>query len=188
LVNVFHAIVMAVAAASAAGLASIRYGAPPPEFDVPTPHGATPLFTLRGKPVVINFWATWCPPCTQELPYFQRLARTYRDRIVLVTISNEPTGVARAYLIAHHFDFELLEDTDGRVFEAYGASPIPDTVVLDSHGNVLYATVGELDWGQLSGAVQKALGSSGVPPAAEGSAARSKATSPIGSPPSGLLR
>lgn len=156
-IRVNFVLALVLAASASTGLASIRYGAPPPVFDVPTQHGAVALSQLRGKPVVINFWASWCPPCTQELPYFARLQRTYGDRITLVTISNEPAGVAREYLVSHHYALPLLEDSDGKVFTAYSIAPIPDTLVLDQAGNVLYVSVGGLDWKELKGAVDRAF-------------------------------
>src|SRR5579883_1702943 len=100
---------LVLAAATGTGLATVHYGAPPPDFSVPTARGAQPLSELRGKPVVINFWASWCPPCTDELPYFERASRTYGDRIRIVTIDwNEAPGVARGYLKSHGLDLPLI--------------------------------------------------------------------------------
>ncbi|MGZ3499530.1 MAG: TlpA family protein disulfide reductase [Vulcanimicrobiaceae bacterium] len=164
-VNFVPALVLAASAST--GLASIRYGAPPPVFDVPTQHGAVTLSQLHGKPVVINFWASWCPPCTQELPYFARLQKAYGNRITLVTISNEPAGVARSYLVSHHYALPLLEDSDGKVFTAYSITPIPDTLVLDEAGNVRYVSVGGLDWNELKGAVDRAFDQPAALPAGQ---------------------
>lgn len=151
-----------LAATAAGGLATVHVGAPPPDFTVRTKHGPVQLSQLRGKPVVINFWTTWCPPCTDELPYFARLSRDYGDRVVLVTVSNEAAGVARDYLRAHRLDLPLLEDPQGAVFAAYAIPPIPGTVVLDPAGRVEYISAGGLSWDELQEAVDKALGSSGA--------------------------
>jgi peroxiredoxin len=131
-VNILGAVLLAASAAG--GLATVRLGAPPPDFTLRTKQGAVPLSQLRGKPVVINFWATWCPPCTDELPYFTRLARDYGDRVVIVTVSNEAPGVARDYLRLHHLNLPLVEDPAGSVFSAYALPPIPGTVVIDTRG------------------------------------------------------
>lgn len=174
--NVVH--VLLLAASASTGLANIHFGAPPPAFDIPTARGAVPLTTLRGRPVVINFWATWCPPCTTELPYFGRLKQIYGDRIALVTISSEPAGVARSYLTGHHEALPLLEDSTGKLSKAYSIAEVPDTLVLDSAGNVAYVSVGGLDWSELQAAVEAALAR---PP-------RGGALKAIGSPGRRLLR
>jgi cytochrome c biogenesis protein CcmG/thiol:disulfide interchange protein DsbE len=150
-----------LAASATGGLATVHIGAPPPDFTFRTKQGIVQLARLRGKPVVINFWASWCPPCTDELPLFQRLSRDYGDRVVLVTVSNEAAGVARDYLREHRLDLPLLEDSGGAVFSAYAIPPIPGTVVLDAEGKVQYISAGGLSWDELQGAVDKALGSPG---------------------------
>lgn len=150
--------VLVLAAASATGLTAVHYGTPPPDFMVRTPQGSERLSALRGKPVVINFWASWCPPCTDELPYFARLAQTYGDRVTIVTVDwNEQPGVAEAYLHTHGIDLPLVNDTQSQIYRAYSLSEVPDTVVLDPQGNVTYVSVGELSWSELDGAVQDAL-------------------------------
>lgn len=148
-----------LAVVTGTGLATVHYGAPPPDFTVPTARGAEPLSQLRGKPVVINFWATWCPPCTDELPYFARLRTVYGDRVRLVTIDwNEPSGVAQTYLKTHGFDFPLIEDRQSKIYAAYSLNEVPDTVVLDSQGTVSYVSLGGLSWDELRRAVDQALG------------------------------
>ncbi len=156
---------MILATLTGTGLATVHYGQPPPDFSVPTANGDQPLSELRGRPVVINFWATWCPPCTNELPYFARLRSTYGDRIRLVTIDwNEPQGVAQAYLKAHGFDLPVIEDRQSKIYAAYSLSEVPDTVVLDPEGVVTYVTLGGLSWNELRTAVERALA---APPAPE---------------------
>jgi peroxiredoxin len=154
-VNFLAATVLAIA--SATGLTTVHYGAPPPDFMVPTPQGAEPLSHLRGKPVVINFWASWCPPCTDELPYFERIRNDYGDRVTLITVSNEAPGVAEAYLQKEHLDLPVIDDPDGKIFEAYKIPPIPDTVVLDASGDVTYVSVGGLSMNELETAVEHVL-------------------------------
>ena len=152
---------MLLAASATGGLATVRVGAPPPNFTLQTTHGPVQLAQLRGKPVVINFWASWCPPCTDELPLFVRLSRDYGNRVVLVTVSNEAVGVAGSYLREHRLDLPLVEDSEGSVFAEYALPPIPGTVVLDSDGKVQYISAGGLSWSELQQAVDKALGSPG---------------------------
>lgn len=154
-----------LAAVTGTGLASVHYGAPPPDFTVPTARGSEPLSDLRGKPVVINFWASWCPPCTAELPVFVKLREAYGERVRVVTIDwNEPGGVAQSYLKAHGVDLPVIEDRQSRIYAAYSLSEVPDTIVLDADGAVTYVSLGELSWQELRSAVDQALGPPAAPP------------------------
>ncbi len=155
-VNVLAAVL--ATAVTATGLASVHYGAPPPDFAVPTVQGNRPLSQLRGKPVIINFWASWCPPCTVELPYFERLSRAYGDRIRVITVDwNEDPQTANAYLRAAHLSLPVISDRQSKIYAAYSLSEVPDTVVLDADGNVRYVSVGELSWPELSEAVDRVM-------------------------------
>lgn len=157
-----------LAAASATGLPAIHYGAPPPDFSVSTSGGNRRLSALRGKPVVINFWASWCPPCTDELPYFERLAQLYGDRVSIVTVDwNEQPATANAYLQTHGLHLPVVSDQQSQIYKQYSLFEVPDTVVLDAQGNVTYVSVGELSWRELSSAVEKVLDSGWRPPGAE---------------------
>jgi thiol-disulfide isomerase/thioredoxin len=149
---------LVLATATGTGLPAVHYGSPPPDFAVRTPQGSERLSALRGKPVVINFWASWCPPCTDELPYFERLAQTYGDRVVIVTVDwNEEPGVAAAYLRDHDIVLPVISDAQSDIYKAYSLSEVPDTIVLDAQGNVTYVSVGELSWKELDAAVQQVL-------------------------------
>lgn len=149
---------LVLAAASGTGLSAVHYGTPPPDFVVNTPQGSERLSTLRGKPVVINFWASWCPPCTAELPYFERLAQTYGDKVTIVTVDwDEQPGIATAYLRSHDIALPVVNDQQSDIYKAYSLSEVPDTLVLDAQGNVTYVSVGELSWHELDGAVQHVL-------------------------------
>lgn len=149
---------LVLAAASGTGLPAVHYGVPPPDFEVHTAQGSEPLSALRGKPVVINFWASWCPPCTNELPYFERLAQEYGDRVTIVTVDwNEDPGIAQAYLRNHDINLPLVPDRQSEIYRAYSLSEVPDTLVLDAQGNVTYVSVGELSWDELDNAVQSVL-------------------------------
>ena len=149
---------LVLAVASGTGLPAIHYGAPPPDFIARTPEGAERLSTLRGKPVVINFWASWCPPCTDELPYFERLAQMYGDKVTIVTVDwNEQPGVAAAYLKQHDLALPVVTDEQSRIYRAYSLFEVPDTIVLDAQGNVTYVSVGGLSWPELDQAVQRVL-------------------------------
>lgn len=148
-----------LAAGAGTGLATVQYGAPPPDFNIPTVRGPQPLSQLRGTPVVINFWASWCPPCTDELPYFQRLSNIYGSRIRVVTVDwDEAPGTAQSYLRAHNLSLPVIEDRQSKIYGAYSLKEVPDTVVLDSSGAVTYVAEGGLSWNEIRSAVDQALG------------------------------
>jgi cytochrome c biogenesis protein CcmG/thiol:disulfide interchange protein DsbE len=149
---------LVLAAASSTGLAAVHYGAPPPDFAVHTAQGSERLSALRGKPVVINFWASWCPPCTQELPYFERLAQLYGDRLTIVTVDwDEDPATVGAYVKQHDLNLPVVDDRQSQIYRAYSLFEVPDTVVLDAQGNVTYVSVGELSWDELNSAVENVL-------------------------------
>ncbi len=157
--RMFAALMLAALTATtqATGLQNVHFHQPPPNFGVPARYGTKLLSDWRGKPVVLNFWASWCRPCTNELHDFVRAERTYGTRIHLLTISSEPHDVAASYLRLWNIELPLLEDFDGSISHAYSVPPIPVTVVLDRNGDVTYVSVGGLNWRQLNRAIQADL-------------------------------
>lgn len=155
----FAAVALAVAAATAStGLRNVRYDAPPPDFAIPARQGSERLSELHGKAVVLNFWASWCKPCTDELKYFVRANQAFGPKIAVITVSSEPHDVAASYLRLWNIELPVVEDLDGAISKEYSVPPIPVTVVLDPQGNVSYVSVGGLDWNELRNAIDSALG------------------------------
>lgn len=146
------------AAEPATGLATVHFDRPPPDFTFEGGRGPAKLSALVGKPVVINFWTTWCHVCIDEMPAFEQLEKTYGNRIAFITLSNEPAGTASGYLARHNLSLPLLEDPQHVVFAAYSISQFPVTVVVNVAGLVSYVSVGELDWAELRAAVDLAFG------------------------------
>jgi peroxiredoxin len=153
----FAPLVLAVLTASSTGLATIRYDAPPPNFVFATRHGNEFLTDLRGRVVIIDFWASWCHVCTAELNDFVRARQTFGDRVAVVTISDELPDVAARYLQGRKVSLPLVEDLEGSVFRIYSVSAVPVTLVLDPGGNVSYVSIGGLSWEELFQAIERAL-------------------------------
>jgi thiol-disulfide isomerase/thioredoxin len=139
------------------GLQAIAFGKVPPDFTYDVGNGPTKLSTQFGKPIVINFWATWCGPCLDEMPVFTRLQEDYGEKATLITLSAEETGVARTWVTYHKVRLPIVEDLKKAVFDAYSIGAIPVTIVLRPNGTVSHVSVGELDWTELQAAVDAAL-------------------------------
>ena len=139
------------------GLATVHYNQAPPDFILPVGERREKLSALTGTPVVINFWATWCHPCVDELPAFSKMLERYGERVRFITLSFEPAGTAQAFLRSQRLDFPLLEDPRQIVFGLYSVHAYPVTVIVGRAGQVVYVSNGELDWPELQGVLDRAL-------------------------------
>lgn len=106
--------------------------------------GEVSLEGFRGKAVVVNFWATWCPPCRSEIPDFIEFYNQYRGRGVMVLAVNlrEPEDHVRAFAEKAGMDFPVLLDLSGDVAEIYKVQAIPTTIVVDESGVIKSRIVG----------------------------------------------
>lgn len=123
---------------------------PAPGFTVEDLSGArTELAGYRGKYVLLNFWATWCPPCLDEMPSMEVLHQRFKDRgFVVVAISSDKEGasIVQGFIDKLDVSFPILLDPDGRVARAYGAKNLPVSFLLDRQGQVIAAAQGARDW------------------------------------------
>jgi thiol-disulfide isomerase/thioredoxin len=118
---------------------------PPAEGDVaPTflgrglDHKVVSLDTYRGKVVVLSFWATWCPPCRQELPILANIQRAGKGWIQVIAVNTETRAVfEKAAKILVDYDLLLANDVDGRSFKAFGAQGLPHLVVVGKDGRIV---------------------------------------------------
>jgi thiol-disulfide isomerase/thioredoxin len=106
------------------------------------------LTDYRGKVVFLNFWATWCPPCKEELPSMDMLQRRYKDDGLLVVALNdyEKKKVVKKFLADTDFSFKVLYDPSGKVSEGYRASFLPTTFFINRDGDVVARAMGFRDW------------------------------------------
>ena len=113
--------------------------------------GEISLSELRGKTVVLNFWATWCSPCVAELPYFDELWRNYGENVAVIAIHSElVTDDVEEYLSAFDYAMPFGLDESGDILRAYGGSTmLPQTVVIDENGIISYNAVGSVSYEKL---------------------------------------
>jgi peroxiredoxin len=106
------------------------------------------LEDYRGKIVFLNFWATWCPPCRQEMPSMEKLFNKFKDRdfTMLAVDLREGTKKVKAFKEKFNLSFPILLDSDGRVGLMYGVRSIPTTYLIDRKGNVIGGALGARDW------------------------------------------
>jgi peroxiredoxin len=127
-----------------------RIGNPAPDFTVQDGAKAVTLHNLREKVVVLNFWATWCPPCVQELPSLEQLQNKFKDRgVEVVGISVDVDGKAyQQFLRDHNVDFLTLRDPDQRTNTLYGTFKFPETYIIDRRGILRRKFIGAVDWNE----------------------------------------
>lgn len=129
-------------------------GTTAPDFTVPSldGHDCVTLSALRGHPVVLNFWASWCNPCRREFPALRTVARTARSaglEIVGVTYRDIRSD-ARRFAADQHATWTLLYDGDTVVADAYGVRAIPQTVFIRRDGSVSARYYGPLSKSDLT--------------------------------------
>jgi thiol-disulfide isomerase/thioredoxin len=152
-------------ALAVAGIAALpRLGAQglnPPGFDVSPWSGPLSAFSLvdttgktwrpadlRGRAVLLNFWATWCPPCRAEMPTLQQVADVYGpDKLLVLAINfKEPAARALKFVTATGLTLPVLLDTDGRMARQWGVNVFPTTLTVDHRGQPRQRVRGEVDW------------------------------------------
>ena len=122
----------------------------PPEFRGQTPDGKMlSLAGLRGKVVLLNFWASWCPDCRPEMPLFERLHREFAAQGLSVIGINarEGTAAIRGYAKELGLTFPLVLDPKGEINAAYGVIGLPTTFLIGRDGRAVALAVGPREWG-----------------------------------------
>jgi peroxiredoxin len=152
LVAVFCLSIAPVACAAASGdqkLTPLPDLAPAPQFDLETPDGERiRLSDYRGKPVIVNFWATWCPPCRAEMPSFQRAWDQVKGEGISVIAINvgEDADTIRQFTERVAVSFPLPMDQESRVVQAWPVRGLPTTFVVDPLGRLAFVATGEREW------------------------------------------
>jgi cytochrome c biogenesis protein CcmG/thiol:disulfide interchange protein DsbE len=118
-----------------------KIGAPAPSFSLRRVDGTgtLSLASLRGKPVVLNFWASWCVPCKGEAKMLEQAWNQYRRRgVVFVGVDyHDVTSDARTFLTRHGVTYPTVQDGSGMIGDAYGLTGVPETYFIDRQGRLV---------------------------------------------------
>ena len=116
-----------------------------------------------GKPIVINFWATWCPPCKRELPDFDKLCKEYGDKVVFMMVNltdgrRDTVDGTKSFVSKNGYTFPVYFDTEYNGADAYNVSSIPQTTFIDANGNVYTTRIGAMNEAALRSYITALLG------------------------------
>ncbi len=121
-----------------------------PELRVSDPSGKLgSLSGLEGSVVLVNFWATWCPPCREEMPSLQALYNQFRDRQgfrMVTVLYREDYRKAMAFLKESNYDLPVTVDSDEKTARSYGVTGVPETYIVDKKGILRKKIIGPADW------------------------------------------
>jgi cytochrome c biogenesis protein CcmG/thiol:disulfide interchange protein DsbE len=145
--------VVAVGVLTAGG--SVRRPPPPAKSfaigGVTDPAGPVSLASYAGKPVIINFFASWCAPCQQETPLLARFYRSHHGKVIVIGIdANDQRGKALSFLRAHGVSYPVGSDPAATVAMSYGVAALPQTFFLDAGHRIVRHVVGALTQSELN--------------------------------------
>jgi cytochrome c biogenesis protein CcmG/thiol:disulfide interchange protein DsbE len=123
-----------------------------PEFVLATPQGKEIKVAAGGQPLVLNFWATWCPPCRQEMPELEKFSRQYSDKATFYAINIQESGdKITEFITRNQYSLQVLADKDGTVARSFRVNAIPTTLVIDKQGIIKFRKAGTVTLAELEG-------------------------------------
>jgi peroxiredoxin len=125
-----------------------RIGTLAPDFTVRDSDHTVTLSQFKGQVVVLNFWATWCPPCIEEMPSLVEMQQRLKSKgVTVLAVSVDADGKAyREFLKEHGVNLLTVRDPDQKAPSLYGSSKWPETYVIDRNGMVRRKFIGAVDW------------------------------------------
>ncbi|HEV2671924.1 MAG TPA: TlpA disulfide reductase family protein [Gemmatimonadales bacterium] len=129
----------------------IEVGTSAPDFKAVALPGGRPatIADYRGKVVLLNIWATWCPPCKVEMPSMERLHKKLAGtgfQLVAVSVDEEDSSVVNTFVKDYGLTFQILHDQDGTIREIYQTTGVPESFVIDRDGVIVKKVIGAADW------------------------------------------
>jgi cytochrome c biogenesis protein CcmG/thiol:disulfide interchange protein DsbE len=123
-----------------------RIGLAAPQFTVSDGSQRVTLSALRGRVVVLNFWASWCAPCIEEVPSLVEMQRRLPQVTVVALSADQDSAAYRQFLAVSHVNFATVRDPSSRVPAMYGTVKIPETYVIDRQGIVRRKFISAQNW------------------------------------------
>jgi peroxiredoxin len=137
----------------AMGMATLP-GDTAPDFTLPSHHGQqVSLHDYRGKVLFLNFWATWCIPCREEMPAMEQLHQMFQSRglVILALNLKESPDKVKAFFAQHQLSYTALLDANGAISRDYTVMGLPTTYLISREGKLLARGVGGRDWTRAEG-------------------------------------
>jgi peroxiredoxin len=129
---------------------TLMVGKPVPDFEFPGLDGRlVRLSDYRGKVVLVNIWASWCPPCIDEMPSMEKLYKELQGEsfeILAVSIDTQGINAVAPFMKAYGLSFPALIDTKGTIKNLYKATGVPESFIIDKEGILIKRIIGPLDW------------------------------------------
>jgi thiol-disulfide isomerase/thioredoxin len=119
-----------------------QIGRPAPEFAISDGHTSVDLAHLRGQVVVLNFWASWCAPCVEELPSLEALHHELPDLKVVAVSTDDDSSAYQSFLLQHHVDLTTVQDAAQSSNAKFGTFRYPETYIIDKNGIVRRKLIG----------------------------------------------
>jgi len=129
----------------------LEVGSTAPDFKAVELPGGRPatIENYRGKVVLLNIWATWCPPCKVEMPSMERLHKKLAGtdfQLVAVSVDEEDSSVVNKFVHEYGLTFPVLHDQDGSIRQIYQTTGVPESFVIDRDGVIVKKVIGAADW------------------------------------------
>jgi cytochrome c biogenesis protein CcmG/thiol:disulfide interchange protein DsbE len=137
-----------------------KIGKPAPDFTLGRLDraGSLQLSSLRGKVVVLNFWASWCQPCKLEAPDLAASAKKWSGRVVVLGVDvNDPSGDARGFMRKYGITYPIVHDNKNVTSPKYGLTGLPETFFLDRRGRIVSHVISGIKAADLQRGVEEAL-------------------------------
>ena len=142
-------IFLAALPACYSGSRPLRIGSNAPEFTVQDSERSVKLSDFRGQVVVLNFWATWCPPCREEMPSLSRLAQSFDPgtfEVLAVSVDEGGWPAVDKFLAGQKVPFRVALDEGAKMSRAWGTSKYPESYLVDGEGRIRLKFVGPRNW------------------------------------------
>ena len=124
-----------------------RIGSTAPDFTITDSQRTVKLSDFKGKLVLLNFWASWCAPCIEEMPSLVDLQKKLGSQVTVLAVSEDSDDKPyQQFVRDHHVDLLTVRDVDEKTNVLYGTFKFPETYVIDRDGKIVRKFIGAVDW------------------------------------------